>query len=91
MILWIYLCYGEFAHLSGFGDLIYGCMLILWHVFFGDVWLLSAATAEDFYICMLFELLCEDVASISWIYALFACFIALIEIGCYNGYFGDFY
>jgi len=26
----------------------------------------------------------DDVASISWIYALFACFIALIEIGHYN-------
>jgi len=26
---------------------------------------------------------CEDVASISWIYALFACIIALIEIGRY--------
>jgi len=37
MILWIYLCYGDFAHLSGFGDLIYGCMLILRHVYFGDV------------------------------------------------------
>ena len=26
----------------------------------------------------------DDVASISWIYALFACFIALIEIGRYS-------
>ena len=50
----------------------------------GDVWLISAATVDEFYICMLFEFWCEDVASISWIFILFACIIALIEIGCYN-------
>jgi len=49
----------------------------------GDVWFISAATVENFYTCMLFEFWCEDVASISWIFALFACIIALIEIGCY--------
>jgi len=32
--------------------------------------------------CLIFV---EDVASISWIYASFACFIALIEIGRYRG------
>jgi len=31
-----------------------------------------------------FEFWCEDVASISWINTLFACIIALIEIGCYK-------
>jgi len=60
------------------------CILILWHVYFGDVWLISAATVEESYICMLFEFWCEDVASISWINALFACFIALIEIRRYK-------
>ena len=58
--------------------------MILWHVYFGDVWLISAATVDESYICMLFEFWCEDVASISWIYALFACIIALIEIGRYS-------
>jgi len=33
---------------------------------------------------MLFWFLVDDVASISWIYALFACFIALIEIERYK-------
>jgi len=32
-LFWIYLRYGDFAHLSGFGDFIYGCMLFLWHVY----------------------------------------------------------
>jgi hypothetical protein len=32
----------------------------------------------EFYICMLLEFWCEDVASISWIYVLFSYFIALI-------------
>ena len=26
----------------------------------------------------------EDVTSISWIFVLFACFVALIEVGCYK-------
>jgi len=56
MIHWIYLRYGDFAHLSGFGDFIYGCMLILWHVYFGDVWFISAATVENFYKCMLYDI-----------------------------------
>jgi len=34
--------------------------------------------------CMIFV---EDVASISWINVLFACFIALIEVGCYIGHY----
>jgi len=55
-------------------------------VYFGDVWLKSAATVEKSYICMLFEFSCVDVASISWIFILFACIIALIEIGCYGLY-----
>jgi len=62
---------------------IWWCILILWHVYFGDVRLISAATVDESYICMLFEFWCEDVASISWIFMLFACIIALIEIGCY--------
>jgi len=57
MILWIYLCYVDFAHLLDFGDLIYGCMLILRHVYFGDLWLISAATVDESYICMLFWIL----------------------------------
>jgi len=36
------------------------------------------------YICMLFEFWCEDVASISWIFMLFVCIIALIEIRRYS-------
>jgi len=36
------------------------------------------------YIGMLKFVFVDDVASISWIYALFACFIALIEIGRYT-------
>ena len=78
------LCCWDFAHVSGFGDFIWWCILILWHVYFGDVWIISVATVEKSYICMLFEFWCEDVASISWINALFACFIALIEIGRYS-------
>ena len=78
------LCCWDFTHLSWFGDFIWWCILILWHVYFGDVWLISAATVEKSYIRMLFEFWCEDVASISWIFILFACIIALIEIGCYK-------
>jgi len=40
----------------------------------------------EFYKCMLFEFWCVDVASISWIFILFACIIASIEIGCYTMY-----
>jgi len=83
MMFWIYLYCGDFAHLSGSGDFIWWCILILWHVYFGDVWLISAATVDESYICMLFEFWCEDVTSISWIFMLFACIIALIEIGRY--------
>jgi len=36
------------------------------------------------YICMLKFVFVDYVASISWIYVLFACFIALIEIGRYS-------
>jgi len=50
----------------------------------GDVWLISAATVDEFYIFMLLEFGCEDVAFISWIFVLFACFIALLEIGRYK-------
>ena len=69
--------------LSGFGDFIYGCMLILWHVYFSDVWFISVAAVENFRnaYCMIFV---EDVASISWINVLFACFITLIEVGRYS-------
>jgi len=55
-----------------------------------DVRLISAATVDEFYICMLFESWCEDVASISWIFILFACIIALIEIGV-TGFVGYVY
>jgi len=68
--------------MSGFGVFIWWCILISWHVYSGDVWFISAATIEKFYICTLM-LFVEDVASISWIYVLFACFIAIIEIGHY--------
>ena len=74
----------SFCPYVGTWRFLWWCILILWHVYFRDVWLLSAATVEEFYICMLFEFLCENVASISWIYALFACFIALIEIWRYR-------
>jgi len=74
----------SFCPYVGTWRFLWWCILILWHVYFGDVWILSATTVEEFYICLLFEFLCEDVASISWIYALFACFIALIEIGRYR-------
>ena len=73
------LCCWDFTHFLGFGDFIWWCILILCHVYFGDVWL--AATVDESYICTLFEFWCEDVASISWIFILFACIIALIEIG----------
>jgi len=78
------LCCWVFAHVSRFGDFIWWCILIVWHVFFGDVWFISAGTVEKFYICMMFGFWYEDVSSISWIFALFACIIALIEIGRYN-------
>jgi hypothetical protein len=50
-MLWIFCPYVRF------GDVICGCMMILWHVYFDDVWFISAATVKDFYICMLFEFL----------------------------------
>jgi len=75
--------------MSGFGDFMWWCILISWHVYFGDVWFIFAATVEKFYICMLM-LLVEDVTSISWIYVLFACFIALIEVECYSEHIGWF-
>ena len=78
------LCCWGFTHLSGFKDFMCWCILILWHVYFRDVWLISVATVDESYICMLFEFWCEDVASISWIFILFACIIALIEIGRYT-------
>jgi len=77
------LCCWDFTHVSGFGDFIWWCILISWHVYFGDVWFISTATVEKFYICMLM-LFVEDVASISWIYVLFACIIALREIRRYT-------
>ena len=82
-LFWIYFCVGDFAHLSGFRDFKCLCILILWHVYFGDVWIISAATVDNFInaCCMIFV---DDVASISWINVLFACFIALIEVGRYN-------
>jgi len=86
MILWIYLCCGDFTHFSGFGDFIWWCILILWHVYFGDLWFISVATVDESYICMLFGFLVEDVASISWVNALFACIITLIEIERYTQY-----
>jgi len=73
MILWIYLRYGDFAYLSGFGDFIYGCMLILWHVYFGDVWFTTAATDEKFYKCML-----HDICWRRSVYFLKKCFIRML-------------
>ena len=42
--------------MSGFGDFICWCMMILWHVYFGDVWLISAVTVDGLYTCMLFDI-----------------------------------
>ena len=44
-----------FAHLSDFGDFMW-YIWSLWLVYFGDVWFISAATVENFYICMLFDI-----------------------------------
>jgi len=54
---------------------------------FGDVCYISAATfLRDFiYACCLRSI--EDVTSISWIFVLFACIIALIEVGRYANFF----
>ena len=66
----------RFCPYVGTWRFLWWCILIFWHVYFGDVWLISAATVDESYICMLFEFWCEDVASISWIFILFACIIA---------------
>ena len=50
---------------------------------FGDVCYISVATVEEFYIAFFFSFI-GDVTSISWIFILFACFIALIKIWCYR-------
>jgi hypothetical protein len=65
-----------------------------WHVYVGDIRFVSAATVEMLYIYIYIYIYIYawwfgfrwDVASISWIYVLFACFIALIEIGRYTEY-----
>jgi len=44
------LCCWDFTHFTGFGDFIWWCILIFWHVYFGDVCYMSAA--------YLFEILC---------------------------------
>ena len=74
----------RFCPCVGTWRFLWWCILILWHVYFGDVWLISVVTVDESYICMLFEFWCDDVASISWICALFACIIDLIEIGRYK-------
>ena len=40
--------------MSGFEDFVGDLFMSLWHVYFGDVCFISAATFEEFYICMLF-------------------------------------
>jgi len=58
-------------------------MLMTW--LFGDVCYLSTAT-----FCEIFSMhvlrTTEGVTSISWIFVLFACFIALIEVWRYTRY-----
>jgi hypothetical protein len=73
----------DFSHLSGLGGrymMLYFdhgmCMLEIYD--FYPLQLLR----RFIYACLLD--FCWDVASISWIYLLFTCFIALIEIGRYN-------
>jgi len=58
-------------------------MYELWHVYFGDVCFISAAAVEEFLHMHVVLESVEDVTSISWIFVLFACFIALIEVGRY--------
>jgi hypothetical protein len=74
--LWIYVLFmlRSFIHcrISEISFMISCCFL--WHVNSGDVWIISAATVANF-ICM-YVGLCWDVASISWIFSVFACFIA---------------
>jgi hypothetical protein len=54
-----------------------------WHVYVGDIWVHPLCCWDILYMHDEFGF-CWDVASISWIYVIFACFIALIEIGRYK-------
>jgi hypothetical protein len=81
--LWIYVSYmlRSFIHCR-ISEITFMTCVVLWHVILVIYELYSAATAENF-ICMSVGF-CWDVASISWIFAIFACFIALIEIRRYS-------
>jgi hypothetical protein len=75
--------------LSGLGGFYMMMYWWPWHVYVGDKWFVSDVTIEVLYIyiSMWWFGFCLDVASISWIFAIFACFIALIEIGRYTDHF----
>jgi len=90
MFLWIYFLLLRFAHMSEF---IY---YLMWIYLWDDdmaTWGVCYYSAVMF---LLFEInmhvsceLFEDVMSISWIFIIFAWFIALIEIGSYNWRSGE--
>ena len=86
LLFWHWFMLLRFCPFVGFWRFHLWMYVVLMTCILGDVWLISAATVDEFYICMLFEFWCEDVASISWIFILFVCIIALIEIGRYNFY-----
>jgi len=55
--------------------------LSLWHEYLEMYVIYPLRFLTNFYMCVLRFI--GDVTYISWIFVLFACFIALIEIGCY--------
>ena len=69
--------------MSGFGDL-YDDVYWTHDMYTLEMYDLYPLRLLRIYICMLKFIFVDDVASISWIYTLFACFIALIEIGRYK-------
>jgi len=82
-LFWTDLCCWDFTHLLGFGDFIWWYMFefmtcILWRCM-----IYIRCNFWEIFIYMILRFI-GDVTSISWIFVLFACFITLIEIGCYS-------
>jgi len=84
LLFWCWLCWWDFTHMLRLkiylGDVF--MMYMTW--LFGDVCYLSVATFLRIFFIMHVLITIEDVTSISWIFVLFACFIALIEAGRYK-------
>jgi hypothetical protein len=73
-----------YCPLVGLGVFLHEDIFWPWHIYVRVYELYSVVTDEMLYICMMLVRFCWDVASISWIFIIFACFIVLIEIGRYS-------